>query len=174
MNPASMTEPPIATERRKPKWLLWLSLGCLMFILAVGSCIAIGVNAWRNTDSELTQVAEADIRDIATSWDASVLRSRFDERTRANQSEEEATKLLAWFSDALGPVVEVRSSRLQAVVSSTAGRTGTVVSEVEFDKAIGLCTIAYSDRDGEWMITAFEVRSPALAPTTEQSPASPD
>ena len=30
MNPASMSEPPIATERRKPKWLLWLSLGCLM------------------------------------------------------------------------------------------------------------------------------------------------
>ena len=157
-----MESPPITQPVKKPKWLLWIGLGCLGLLLLFGSCVAFGVMAWSRQSGEVEDLAKRDVAAICQEWSADAVMDRFDTAAKSNQSPDDVEAWLAAFSKSLGPLVDVRSAEMLKVYAGTGGKTSTVRCGAEFEKAVGTVTILYVREGDDWMIRSFKIDSPAL------------
>jgi hypothetical protein len=138
-----------------------MGLGCLVLVLLFATCIGIGIAAYAKQGAELEDLAKEDIHLVTTDWSTGSLTSRFD-ATAAKQSEDVIDRWMALFSRELGPMVRIQSCEQTRAFAGTGGRTGTIVSKVEFEKAIGTVTIVYIREGDNWKIRSFNIDSVAL------------
>jgi hypothetical protein len=147
------------------KFFYGLGVVTAVLIVAAGIGFYFLASNGAALDTASKTYTEESVVAIAGNWDADQLWKRASPRLRKAATQQQISDLLAAAKDALGPMLEYRGSKGQAlmsVVNAHSVVSAQYVASGSFQKGAADFRINLVKQNETWMIEGFHIDSPAM------------